>query len=552
MNKTFIHKVMRAAMLVCMTVLLQPAAWAQLDTISITGTIIDTTKVYDGTTAANIVTLGEIPVLPYNQVSISAEAHYLDASVGVDKPVIVTFSLSGDDAYHYLTPSSITLYADITPLPITIDSFQLQLNREYDGTNNCEVVSPGSLLGVLSGDTVGQSVTASYATPNVGYLKPITVTYTLTGPQAGNYDLSYPRFFLGSITRRTVTPNYPMYYVKTIKDYDGTDTARVFDQPTLQGAVEGEDIDLFTTANFDSPEVGDNKTIYIHHQLLGADTGNYRLVADSVYPIKGSIVLPLVFDSLEGDHQFVATAYGFCNDEQVTLRYHIRQGVPSYYRIVFSEEAAAIGFDTNWLECNAEDSIISFAIPHNCPAGHYEAVIEFMSISRTSSYHPFSFNVNLDKAYFVIPFDDVISIDNSGRLDGQSDRFHTFQWYHNDELIPNANKPYYQELGGLTGKYAVMVNMGSDDEAMVCPTHIYNTTDKATISLMPSPVVTTTTVKLQGFGESQHQLQVFNSHGVVVLTTTFEGSQHLLDLSALPQGTYMVTIDGHSTKTLKL
>ena len=68
MNKTFIHKVMRAAMLVCMTVLLQPAAWAQLDTISITGTIIDTTKVYDGTTTANIVTLGEIPVLPYNLV----------------------------------------------------------------------------------------------------------------------------------------------------------------------------------------------------------------------------------------------------------------------------------------------------------------------------------------------------------------------------------------------------------------------------------------------------------------------------------------------------
>lgn len=101
MNMTIIHKVMRAAMLACMTFLLQPSAWAQLDTIPITGTLIDTTKVYDGTTSANIVTLGEIPVLPYNLVSISAEAHYLDASVGDDKPVIVTFSLSGDDAYHY-------------------------------------------------------------------------------------------------------------------------------------------------------------------------------------------------------------------------------------------------------------------------------------------------------------------------------------------------------------------------------------------------------------------------------------------------------------------
>ena len=175
-----------------------------------------------------------------------------------------------------------------------------------------------------------------------------------------------------------------------------------------------------------------------------------------------------------------------------------------------------------------------------------------MGTSRTPRNYPFSFNVNLDNAYFVIPFDDVISIDNSGRLDGQPDRFRTFQWYHNDELIPNADKPYYQELGGLTGKYTVMVNMGTDDEAMVCPTNIYNTTVKATISLMPSPVVATTTVKLQGFEETQHLLQVFNSYGVVVLTTTFEGSQYLLDLSSLPQGTYLVTIDGLSTKTLKL
>ena len=43
-------------MFVCMTLLLLPTAWAQLDSIPITGTAIDTTKVYDGTTTAHIVT----------------------------------------------------------------------------------------------------------------------------------------------------------------------------------------------------------------------------------------------------------------------------------------------------------------------------------------------------------------------------------------------------------------------------------------------------------------------------------------------------------------
>ena len=97
-----------------------------------------------------------------------------------------------------------------------------------------------------------------------------------------------------------------------------------------------------------------------------------------------------------------------------------------------------------------------------------------------------------------------------------------------------------------------MVNLGTDEQEMVCPTFIYTATDKAIINLYPSPVVTTTTVKLQGFDEGQHQLQLFNSHGIMLLSATFEDSQYLLDLSSLPQGTYLVTVDGHSTKTLKL
>ena len=88
-------------------------------------------------------------------------------------------------------------------------------------------------------------------------------------------------------------------------------------------------------------------------------------------------------------------------------------------------------------------------------------------------------------------------------------------------------------------------------EAMVCPTDIA-TTDKVTVSLMPSPVVSTTTVRLQGFDESLHQLQVYNSYGILVHSATFEGAEHQLNLTALPQGTYLVTVDGHSIKTLKL
>ena len=550
MNKVLFHKVMRSAVLVCMITMLQPSAWAQLDTIPITGTTIDTTKVYDGTTTANIVTLGEIPVLPYNLVSISAEAHYLDASVGNDKPVIVTFTLSGDDAYRYQTPASITLYADITPLQLTADSVSLQFNREYDGTTNCEVLSPGVLQGILPGDMVGQVVTANYSDPNAAGFISVIVSHSLYGPQANNYTVTDPKLYWASISQRSVVP-MQMYY-REVKEYDGTDTAEVTRQPDLTNIVEGEDIGIQATVHYDTPEIGDNKPMYAHYTLTGSNTDNYVITADSLLTVNGRIVQPLIFDTLEGEQPFVVTAYGFCENEQVTLRYHVRQGEPAYYRIIFSEEALAAGFDdTTWTNCTITDSIISFSIPDGCPAGRYDATVEFYSTGNAFRFYPITFNVNLSNIYLVVTFDDVISIDNSGRLDGQPNRFRTFQWLHDGELIPNANKPYYQAIGGLDGQYSLMVNMGTDDEAMVCPTTINNTT-KATVHLMPSPVVATTTIKLQGFDQGQHQLKVFNSHGILVHSATFEGPQHLLDLSALQQGTYLVTVDGHCTKTLKL
>ena len=544
---------MRATALVCMLFLMQPAAWSQLDTIAISGTSIDTTKVYDGTTVAQIVTLGEYPLLPYSQVLISAEAHYLDAAVGIDKPVVVTFSLSGDDAYRYATPSSIILYADITPRQLTADSVSLQTIRPYDGTTVCEVLDEGILRGIVPGDTVGQLVSAQFNSSNASPLHLITVEHTLYGPQAGNYFVVDSNTYLGIISRREVSPN-PLFRVQTVKEYDGTDTAHVILPPTLDNAIPDDDIDILLTANYDNPEVGDNKVIYTHFSLTGLALRNYELTADSVYPELGQIVLPIIFDTLEGDQQFVPTAYGFCQGQQVELRYHLRQGEPTHYRMLFSESEIAVGFDTNWVAVGANDSIITLPVPNGCPAKSYQTVVEFVNMAGISSFYPISFRINLLKDYLVQAFNDVISIDNSGRLDGQPDRFRTFQWYHNGEAIPNATMPYYQEAGGmLTGEYSLMVNKGTDDEGMVCPvTFSADEGTPATVRLMPTPVVNTTTVVLEGFADGIHQLQVYNSFGILLYATSFEGRQHLLDLSSLPQGTYLVTVDGRSAKTLKL
>ncbi len=52
-------------------------------------------------------------------------------------------------------------------------------------------MSQGTLDGVVSGDDVTITVTAAYDTPEVGTDKTITLTFVLSGKDAGNYDLPW-------------------------------------------------------------------------------------------------------------------------------------------------------------------------------------------------------------------------------------------------------------------------------------------------------------------------------------------------------------------------
>ncbi|NDE18628.1 hypothetical protein EBZ80_27370, partial [bacterium] len=79
--------------------------------------------------------------------------------------------------------------------------------RSYDGTTNV-VVSGGSLVGVVSGDTVDLSSTSAAGTvssPAVGSGKSVTVTgYFISGASAGNYSLTQPTLS-ADITARSLT-----------------------------------------------------------------------------------------------------------------------------------------------------------------------------------------------------------------------------------------------------------------------------------------------------------------------------------------------------------
>ncbi len=163
--------------------------------VSVTGLEIKS-KEYDGTTAAEVddAYIGVDGVLEGEEVKVSYSAEYADAKIGEDKDVTLTISLSGKDAANYViydfNSSSKNQYADIFPARITITGLAVK-EKAYDGTTGAELdYSNVKVTNIVEGEDVTLSYSAYFEDANIGTNKPVTVTVTLSGKDAGNYEIN--------------------------------------------------------------------------------------------------------------------------------------------------------------------------------------------------------------------------------------------------------------------------------------------------------------------------------------------------------------------------
>lgn len=311
--------------------------------------------------------------------------------------------------------------------------------------------------------------------------------------------------------------------IQLAKEYDGTTDAIVLAGAAMEPLVAFDDVTPVTTASYICPEGG-------------------------VYSTEGKIILPTVLDTLGEDGEpLTVSADGYCQDDNGLINFRIQQGEPDQYQLIFSTDALVQGFsNSGWLPLPADQQIL-FDVPADCQEGQYAVDVIFKNEANVeTSPVTVTITVNLNKDYMVQLYDDVISIDN------RAERFSSYQWFKNGEPIPGATGPYYQEKGGLVGDYYVRVNIGLADEARTCEKFFESKQGSQTVHVYPNPVATSTKVKLQGFDQGEHTMKVFNSYGVEMMTITFTGDEHRLDMSRLPQGTYMVSIDGITAKAMKL
>lgn len=174
---------------------------------------------------------------------------------------------------------------EILPKEVEIKGAEVEISKVYDGTTTAKIVDIGTLSANYDGDNlVIVPGTASYDDKNVGTSKKISFNgFTLGGSAAKNYKLvSQPQDVIGDITPKELTINN-----LNVKDkiYDGNNTAEIDGKPTIEGIIDGDQINLINgVPNFDSAKVGKDIPISFTKFKLSGDptlTNNYSLIQPS-------------------------------------------------------------------------------------------------------------------------------------------------------------------------------------------------------------------------------------------------------------------------------
>ncbi len=248
---------------------------ADITARTITASLVANDKVYDAlTTATGLLNDDRIAgdILTVSNTAIN----FANKNVGVGKTVTAGgLSLSGTDAGNYVL-AAITANdtADITARTITASL--VANDKVYDALTTATGLLNDDRI---AGDVLTVNNTAiDFADKNVGVGKTVTAGgLSLSGTDAGNYILA------------AVTANDTADVSARILTANLTADNKVYDANTIAMGTFGDDriggdvLGISGTSNFDTKDVGTNKTVTAAGLALsGADAGNYVLASTSV------------------------------------------------------------------------------------------------------------------------------------------------------------------------------------------------------------------------------------------------------------------------------
>ena len=239
---------------------------------------VQSTKTYDGTTAAAVTGDGTLNgVISGDNVTLALSGTtYGDKNVGAAKTVTGTYSLSGTGVGNYkLDSTAFTTTAAITPKTLTISA--VTDTKTYDG-GTASTAAP-IINGLVSGDTA--SATQAFDSKNAGARTLSISGYNIKdGNGGGNYVVDNSGTAAGTIKQATLT----ISAVTDTKTYDGGTASSA--APTIAGLVSGDTASA--TQTFDSKNAG-VRTLSISGYNIKDGNGGNNYVVDSSGTASGVI-----------------------------------------------------------------------------------------------------------------------------------------------------------------------------------------------------------------------------------------------------------------------
>ncbi|MDR2357403.1 MAG: S-layer homology domain-containing protein, partial [Oscillospiraceae bacterium] len=210
------------------------------------------------------------------------------ASVGDAGTRYFKASYTPSDTANYKTLPDVQVKVEVGRKPLTIGVSAL--DRTYDGTMSV-ALQIGALSGVLPEDEeyVSCGVEASAADKNAGSAKAVTASLSLTGTRAGNYSIAQTAELTVNIAPKEITAD-DITLGSPGRTYNGGVAASFTAQFKSGVIATGDKVTLTLTGEYDTADIGSNKTITITGwSLSGGDAGNYVLAGEHPATAIGAI-----------------------------------------------------------------------------------------------------------------------------------------------------------------------------------------------------------------------------------------------------------------------
>jgi DNA mismatch repair protein MutH len=251
-------------------------------------------KTYDANTLATIDVSRAAGWISGDDVTVAATGAFDTKDVGTDKTVALSATYGGADESNYIITDQSTTTSDVTAKAIAISGITAG-EKIYDA-NTVATIDVSSAAGWISGDDVTVAATGAFDTKHAGTEKTVNLSSAYGGADESNYVITDQSTTTSDVTAKAI---FISGITADDKTYDANTVATI-DVSSAAGWINGDDVTVAATGEFDTKDVGTDKTVALSASYGGADESNYAITDQTtttadVQPIKmGNVLLNTV------------------------------------------------------------------------------------------------------------------------------------------------------------------------------------------------------------------------------------------------------------------